>query len=218
MSGLVRSKWIIRLIACGVLGGLLLAFPPFHVIPLNLAREKAQAQAFDPVRFALQFWHEQLPGIFDSAHEAQVVLNAIRRDRKSAKALYGRVVGLDGPHHYLLRGTARIIAVSERKIELALTGNDSEQPDIVLVVSMIFGNEILNATGLVKHSQFKRTNEYNAVSAEVNKIVESKLVPAILKEAKVGSAIYFVGCSSKISDDDPMPIPMRLVPVKLEVQ
>ena len=218
MIELVQSKWILRLIACGVVGGLLLAFPPFHVVPLNLAKEKAQAQAFDPVRFALRFWQEQLPSTFDSAHEAQAVLDAIRRDRKSAKARYGRVVGLDGPHHYLLRGTALIIAVSERKIELALVGNDSERPDISLAVSMIFGNEVLNATGLVKHSQFKRTNEYNAVSAEVNRIVESELLPAFLKEAKVGSTVHFVGCSSKISDDDPMPIPMRLVPVKLEVR
>ena len=218
MIGVVRPKWILRLIACGVVGCLLLAFPPFHVVPLELAKERAQAQVFDPVRFALRFWQEQLPSTFDTAHEAQAVLDAIRRDRKSAKAQYGRVVGLGGPHHYLLKGTARIIAVTEREVELALVGNDSEQPDIVLAVSMIFGNEILNATGLVKHSQFKRTNEYNAISAEVNKIVESELAPAFLKEAKVGSTVSFVGCSSKISDDDPMPIPMRLVPVKLEVQ
>jgi predicted lipoprotein len=108
--------------------------------------------------------------------------------------------------------------LGERQVELALSGNDSEQTEIVLVTSMIFGNEILNATGLVKHSQFKRTNEYNAISAEVNRIVESELVPAFLEEAKVGSTVHFIGCSSKISDDDPVPIPMRLVPVKLEVQ
>ena len=218
MIGPVRSKWILRLIACGVVGCMLLVFPPFHFVPLELAKEKAQAQAFDPARFALRFWQEQLPTTFDSAHEAQVVLDAIRRDRKSAKARFGRVVGLGGPHHYLLRGTGRIIAVSGQKIELALVGNDSERPDIILAVSMIVGNEILNATGLVKHSQFKRTNEYNAVSAEVNRIVESELLPAFLKEAEVGSMVHFVGCSSKISDDDPMPVPMRLVPVGLEVQ
>ena len=218
MIGPARSKWVFRLIACGVVGGLLLAFPPFHVVSLELAKEEAQAQAFDPARFALQFWQEQLPSTFDNAYDAQVVLDAIRRDRKSAKARYGRVVGLSGPHHYYLKGSARIVAMSEREVELALGGNGSERADIVLAVSMIFGNEILNATGLVKHSQFKRTNEYNAVSAEVNKIVESELAPAFLEKAEIGATVQFVGCSSKISDDDPMPIPMRLVPVRLEVQ
>jgi len=218
MIGPDRSKWVFRLAVCGFVGVLLLVFPPFHIVSLESAREKAQAQTFDPAEFALRFWKEQLPSTLDSAYEATAVLDAIRRDRASAKAQYGRVVGLDGPHHYFLQGTGRIVALGERQVELALSGNDSERPDIVLAVSMIFGNEILNATGLVKHSQFKRTNEYNAVSAEVNKGVESELVPAFLEKAKVGSTVHFIGCSSKISDDDPMPIPMRLVPVKLEVQ
>jgi predicted lipoprotein len=218
MIGANRSKWILRLAACGIVGCLLIVFPPFHIVPLELAREKAQAQAFDPAEFALRFWQEQLPSALDNAHEAVTVLDAIRRDRTSAKARYGRVVGLGGPHHYFLKGTGKIVALGERWVELTLSGNDSERAEIVLVTSMIFGNEILNATGLVKHSQFKRTNEYNAVSAEVNEIVESELAPAFLEEAKVGSTVHFVGCSSKISDDDPMPIPMRLVPVKLEVE
>jgi predicted lipoprotein len=218
MTEPVRSKWILRLVVCGVVGCLLLVFPPFHIVPLEAAKEKAQTQAFDPAEFARRFWQEQLPSALGSAHEATAVLDAIRRDRTSAKARYGRVVGLDGPHHYFLKGTGKIVALGERQVELTLAGGDSERAEIVLVTSMIFGNEILNATGLVKHSQFKRTNEYNAVSAEVNKIVESELAPAFLKEAKVGSIVRFVGCSAKISDDDPMPIPMRLVPVKLEVR
>lgn len=218
MIGANRSKWVFRLAACGIVGSLLLVFPPFHIVPLELAKEKAQAQVFDPAEFALRFWQEQLPSALDDAYEVETVLDAIRRDRASAKTRYGRVVGLDGPHYYFLKGTGKIVAIGERQVELTLAGSDGERAEIVLVTSMIFGNEILNATGLVKHSQFKRTNEYNAVSAEVNKIVESELVPAFFKEAKVGSTVYFVGCSSKISDDDPMPIPMRLVPVKLEVQ
>lgn len=218
MIGTVQSKWIFRLSMCGIVGVLLLVFPPFHIVSLESARENAREQVFNPADFALRLWKEQLPSALDSTYEATEVLDAIRHDRASAKAQYGRVVGLDGPHHYFLQGTGRIVALSELQAELALSGKNNEQAEIVLVLSMIFGNEILNATGLVKHSQFKRTNEYNAVSAEVNKIVESELVPAFLEKAKVGSMVHFIGCSVKISDDDPMPIPMRLVPVKLEVQ
>jgi len=218
MIGRLQPKWIPRLIVCGVVGGLLVVFPPVRIVPLESARDKAQAQVFDPGQFALRFWQQQLPGALDDAHEAGIVIDAIRRDRKSAKEQYGRVVGLDGPHHYFLKGSARIIALHERQVELALDGNNSGRADIVLQTSMIFGNEILNATGLVKHSQFERTNDYNAISAEVNKIVESELAPPFLEEAKIDSTVRFVGCSSKISDDDPMPIPMRLVPVKLEVE
>ena len=94
MTGANRSKWILRLAACGIVGGVFLAFPPFHIVPLESAREKAQAQAFDPAEFALRFWQEQLPSALGHAHEAVTVFDAIRRDRPSAKARYGRVVGL----------------------------------------------------------------------------------------------------------------------------
>lgn len=215
---LVLKKPLLWLIAGCVIGGMLYAFPPFHIVPLDEARAKSQAQVFNANLFAVNFWQNQLTGSLDSAVEAREVLDAIRRDRQAAKNRYGRVVGLDGPHHYFLKGTGRIIAVHDRQVEISLNGNDTGRPDIILVTSMIFGNEILNATGLLNRSQFQRTNDYNAISAEVNKIVETQVVPPFLEKAKIGATVHFVGCSLKISDDDPTPIPMHLVPVKLEAE
>ncbi|MBN1763750.1 MAG: DUF2291 family protein [Sedimentisphaerales bacterium] len=218
MNRPVSSRWIPWFVVCCIIGGLLVVFPPFRMVSLDLARENAQAQAFNPHRFAVEFWHKQLIKSFDNAFEAEKVFDAMRRDRKAAKEQYARVVGLGGPHHYFLKGAGKVITVGKREVELSLVGNDVDGVDVVLVISMIFGNEVLNATGLVSRSQFPRTNDFNAISAEVNKIVETEIVPGFLEKAEVGSIVYFVGCSLKISDDDPIPIPMRLVPVKLEVE
>lgn len=212
------SRYIPCLIVCCVIGGLLLAFPPFRIVSLDEAKKNAQTQAFNPRQYAVKFWQNQLVKSFDDAFEAKTVLDAIGQDRKAAKEKYARVVGLGGPHHYYLKGTGKVIAVGETEVELTLVGNDGNDVDVILVISLIFGNEVLNATGLVSRSQFQRTNDFNAISAEVNKIVETEIAPEFLKKAEVGSIVHFVGCSVKTSDDDPIPIPMQLVPVKLEVQ
>lgn len=214
---LVLKKPLLWLIAGCVIGGMLYVFPPFHIVPLDEARAKSQAKVFNASSFAVNFWHNQLTGSLDSAIEAREVLDAIGRDRQAAKNRYGQVVGLDGPHHYFLKGTGRIITVHDRQVEISLNGNDTGRPDIILVTSMIFGNEVLNATGLLSRSQFQRTNDYNAISAEVNRIVETQVVPPFLEKAEIGATVHFVGCSLKICDDDPTPIPIHLVPVKLEV-
>lgn len=201
-----------------MIGGIVFIFPPFRIVPLDKARAKSQAQAFNAGRFAAQFWQSQLTGSLNTAFEAREVLEAIRRDRQSAKNRYGRIVGLGGPHHYFLKGTGRIIALREREAEINLDADNNSSPDIILMTSMIFGNEVLNATGLVNPSQFQRTNDYNAISAQVNRIVETQVVPPFLEKAKIGDTVRFIGCSVKVSDDDPVPIPMRLVPVKLEIE
>lgn len=211
-------KILLWFIAVCIIGIILILFPPFHIVPLDQARTAAQSHAFNPSRFAADFWKNQLTKSFDKAFEAEEVLDAIRLDYQAARLRYARVVGLGGPGHYFLKGSGRIIAVHQREVEIALDGNNSDQADIILLTSMIFGNEVLNATGLISRSQFPKTNDYNAISAQVNNIVETQVAPPFLEKAKVGANVQFVGCSTQISDDDPVPIPMRLVPVKLGVE
>ena len=81
---------------------------------------------------------------------------------------------------------------------------------------MIFGNEVLDATNIISRNQFKKTNDYNAVSAEINRMVQTQIAEPFLKQAKTGETIHFIGLAQTgIADEEP-PVPMRLVPVKLE--
>jgi predicted lipoprotein len=192
---------------------LLVCYPPIRVVGLNDARDTAALTAFNPGTFAAQFWDGKLAASLESADDAAVVIEAIRRDRNAAKKAYGRVVGLDGPHHFYIRGVATVVAIDDRAVRLKLVGDESTEPDVVLQTSMIFGNQVLNATGLIGRSQFSRTNDYNEVGAAVNQIVERRVIPALSADLKVGERVEFVGCSDEVSDDSPLPIPMRLIPV-----
>lgn len=216
MKRWLSAKMSIWLFAGGLIIGLFIAFPPFRIVSLEESRKRLNSGNFDPLEFARQFWQNELPSAMEKAVDAQEVLNVIRSDPKKAKTLYGRVVGLDGPCYYLLRGTGTITAINPRHIEVSL---DSENAgaEIILMTSMIFGNEVLDATNIISRSQFQKTNDYNAISAEINRMVETQIAEPFLKQEKPGETIHFIGCSTGITDED-IPVPMRLVPVKLEAE
>lgn len=209
------AKIAFSLIAGGLIIVLFFVFPPLKVVSLEEHKNRLTSGEFDPAAFARQFWQNDLPSTFKNAFDAQEVLNAVRNNPTDAKARYGRVVGLGGPCYYLLKGTGTITAIDPRQIEVSLDAEDTDA-EIILITSMIFGNEVLDATNIISRNQFKKTNDYNAVSTEINKIVETQIAEPFLQQVKTGDTIHFIGCSTAVTDDD-MPVPMRLVPVKLEV-
>jgi predicted lipoprotein len=218
MTAFASPKWAPWAGVCVASAILMIAFPPFRIVSLDEARKQAEAEAFNPKLFAADFWDNKLTKAFDQATTASVVLNTLRRDRKEAKEKYARVVGLGGPHHFFLSGSGKVVAIEERHIDIDLGKGAAGEAEVILATSHIFGNEVLNATGLISRSQFPRTNDYNEVSAEVNRIVVEQVVPAAIEQVRVGATVRFVGCSVQIADDDPLPIPMRLVPVSIELE
>ena len=212
----VTSKQKCLLLLAGLIIVFFIFFPPFRIVSLEESKVLDLADVFDPVKYARQFWQEQLPLSYKNAYDAQEVLNAVKNDLKDAKERYGQTTGLGGPCHFLLQDTGTITSIETRQIEVSLSTQDNDNK-IYLMTSMIFGNEVLNATNIISRSQFQKTNDYNAVSAEVNSIVEKELVKPFLSQVKIGDSISFIGCSEGITGSDSA-VEFLLVPVKLEVE
>jgi predicted lipoprotein len=210
------AKMITWMVAGGLIIGVSVMFPPFKIVSLEENRNRLNTGVFDPLVFARQFWQNELPQALKNAADAQEVLNAIRNNPVQAKSRYGRVIGLGGPCYYFLKGSGTITAIDTRQIKVSLDRQDSND-EIILLTSMIFGNEVLDATNIISRNQFKKINDYNAISTEINQMVEKQITEPFLKQAKTGDTIHFIGCSTAITDEDSA-FPMQLVPVKLEVE
>ena len=91
-----------------------------------------------------------------------------------------------------MKGTGTITAVNPRQIEVRLDSNNADA-EIILMTSMIFGNEVLDATNIISRNQFNKTNDYNAISTEVNRIVEIQIAEPFRKLAKTGETIVISG-------------------------
>jgi len=188
----------------------------FRVVPLDEARQLQESQVFDPKAFAEKFWAERLMRSLEDATDAAVLFAAIERDREAAEERYARTLGIGSVYYYYVGGVGDVLSVSEDSLELSLA-KDGTDTAIVIVTGNIFGNAIRNGTGLLDVSDFPNSRDFNNISREINRIVETRVVPPFLETVEVGARVRFVGCA-EIMDEDTDLHPMRLIPVVLEVQ
>jgi predicted lipoprotein len=190
------------------------AFPPFHVVPLDQARELRDEANFDAARFAERFWAEQLKPALPRAADAQTVLDVIDRDFPAAREKYGRTVGISNSYDIFIQGIGRVVHVDSKTVGLAVR-KDSAGPDVVLPIGMVFGNTVRDATGLLNMDHFPNSQHFNDLSAALNRIVETRVLPGLRDQARVGRIVRFAGCAD-VGRGARQRKPLKVVPVSVE--
>jgi predicted lipoprotein len=207
-------RWITGTTAVAGTAVLLYFVPLFHVVPRDQAGQRAAAAAYDPVAFVDRFWTEQLISGAARAVDAAELVAAVQRDRQLARETHGRRVGLGGAYYYLVAGSGRVVAVDNSSVGLALC-DDQQQVQVLLEAGPIFGNAVRDGTGLLDVNDFANSQDFNALSAEINRRIEQQVLPALRTGAAVGATVRFVGCA-EILDEDIDLSPLRIVPFLVE--
>jgi predicted lipoprotein len=189
-------------------------FPPFHIRSLKAVREAQANQQFNAAEFAARFWTEQLLPAADQAVDALTVLDKIASDPKSVREVYGRTVGVGSSYYLFLRGDGRVVSADDESIGLSLKP-EGDEAQIVIELGFVFGNAVRDATGLIKPSDYPNAQEYNEVSASLNSIVETNVLPQLQRTAKVGTRIPFAGCV-EVADEAMDLKPLKLVPIHVK--
>ena len=187
---------IVAGVACA---GLLVAFPPFRIVTkragdaptANAATGVAVAAAFDSAAFAGKFWSDQLVPAAARAPVATALLADLRRDPAVAAKAHSHRVGLGNAAYYFVRGIGRVTAVERSRLLVEIDGTI-----IALRTGPVFGNVVRDGCGLLDVNQVPGLTEFNALSAELNRLVEERVQP-VLKGATVavGATISFAGCA-----------------------
>ncbi|MCU0978376.1 MAG: DUF2291 domain-containing protein [Pirellulaceae bacterium] len=209
-----RRQWIIVAVVAVATAVLLYFLPLFHVVPLDQARQRSEGKAIDPAAFVDRFWTERLiPGATQAVDAAELV-TAIGQDRKSAWRAHGRSVGVGGAYYYFVAGTGRVISVEQDSVRLSLRDG---QPllQVSLEAGKIFGNAVRDGTGLLSINDFPNSQDFNALSSEINLRIEQQVLPALRKQARVGATVHFVGCAEIVDEDTDLD-PLRIVPFLVE--
>ena len=204
---------IIILISFSVL---CLFFPLFHIVPLKRAETEKSEGAFDAAKFADSLWSEKLAKSFDHATDAKELLAAIRTDPAAAQKKYARTLNLGGGYFYYLRGEGRVMATNDSGLSLVITPG-ATNAEVTLETGMIFGNAVRDGTGLLNASDYPNLQDFNNISAGLNKLVEARVLPVLRDHPSVGSTIHFVGCA-EVDDETTDLNPLQVVPVQAEVE
>jgi predicted lipoprotein len=210
-----QRRWTIGAAVAAGMAVLVYFFPLFHVVPLSESGPDSNEAAFDASAFVDQFWTERLvPGTVRAVDAAELIA-AIERDRETARKKYGRSVGLGSAFYYFVRGTGRVVSVEKNSVGLSLHA-DQSTVQVSLQTGNIFGNAVRDGTGLLDVNNFANSQDFNALSSEINRRIEERVLPALRKRAAVGDQVRFIGCA-EIMDEETDLHPLQIVPVVAEV-
>jgi len=191
-------------------------FPLFHIVPLQAVTAQKAAAAFDPAAFAERFWNGQLLKSLDSAVSADELLPAIQSAPAAAKKKFSRSVGVTESYTYFLRGQGRVLVASEDEVSLAMTPG-ATNAEVALQTGLLFGNAIRDGTGLLNVSDYPNSQDFNAISQALNRIVETQVQPKLRQRASVGAVVKFTGCA-EVNDESADLKPLRVVPIQARVE
>jgi predicted lipoprotein len=205
--------WLILIVATA---GICWRFPLFHVVSLQRATEEKAAATFNPTAFAEKFWNEKLLKSLDRAVETEVLFPAIQANPSAAKKNFSRGVGVSESYTYFLSGRGHVVAVRKDEILLAVTAGTTNA-EVALQTGLLFGNAIRDGTGLLNVNDYPNSQDFNAISEALNRIVETRVQPKLREVARAGAVIRFTGCA-EVNDESTDLKPLKVVPIQAEVQ
>jgi predicted lipoprotein len=210
------------------------AFPLFHVVPLapsssddrpplpSSSAEQGTAPVpganavSDFTLLAAKIWKSDLLPAASRATELTTLLPALRASADTARTRFGKSPGV-GAYYYFVRGSGKIVGQERSSLRVVVDGAENEI--VALRVGPVFGNTVRDGTGLLDVNAFSGLQEFNALSAELNALVEKNVLPVLRENAIVGALVQFVGCAeAPESAADVGETVLTIVPLVAEVR
>lgn len=190
--------------------------PPFRVVSLDgngqMPKAAGESVAFDALDFSQRYWLETLEPSFGEATDLLELVEAVSSDAEKARTRFGRQTGEGAAVYYFAGGEGIVRSLKGRRATLDVQGVQVT----LLVAGPVFGNTVRDGTGLLNVNELPGLEEFNAVSAELNKKVEGEVMPPLKDIVQVGVRLSFVGCSKAPESLGAGPV-LEFTPLRVEV-
>jgi predicted lipoprotein len=183
----------------------------------KLEEKKATVQAnHDPVQFARTFWKDRFNNYLDSAVDIKIFSTLLNDDPAIAFTKYAKTQGIGNTSCFLLKGRGQVTSVQEDHVVVSLdSGSDARE--VELNTGLYFGNAVRDVTGMIKMGDFGNTIDYNSVSAELNKIVQSEVIKGFKATVEKGHSVDFIGCAEINKEQVGITNGFKLLPLKISI-
>lgn len=172
-------------------------FPLFHIVTLTpAAPSETSASAvpgvFNPVAKAADIWTHDLPAATEKATDLAQLSSLLRAQPDEAKKQFAKSSGL-GAAYFFVRGSGKVAKRERNVLHVAIDGAPGEI--VALRIGPIFGNTVRDGCGFLDLNNFPGLTEFNALSSELNALVEKNILPSLREGAVEGTGITFTGCA-----------------------
>ena len=170
---------------------------------------KTAAGTVDSTNFTEKVNNIILKGVLENSllTEESQLIKQLNNNLTNAKKELGNRLGIGESAYFLVKGKSTISSINENEIQLA---NGS-----VIDTQFIFGNEIRDASRLVKLEDFKSQKDLNALTEALNKQVREVIIPQEIKGLKVGDNISYIGACEVAPTDIPVKA-LTIYPVEIK--
>lgn len=169
---------------------LLVAYNSVYFKKLEEVKAEQTARTFNAASYAQNFWDKKLTPSLNNATAIDKLIPMLTNDPANTFNSYSHALGIGNLRYFLIQGKGTIAAIDADDITVSITGLPGQK--VKIATEYIFGNAARDATGLININEFNNTMDFNNVSAEINAIIRTKVLPR-LKHAKVGNSISFTG-------------------------
>lgn len=199
-----------------ILAFLAIAYHSVYFRKLDAYKALLSSKEFNAGEYAKSFWTKKLLPAVGGAIDINQLWNRLEADAPKAFKDYGHVLGISNERFFLVHGTGVVLAINENDISV-LVGTDSIKRPVKIETEFIFGNAVRDASGLIDINEFSNTMDFNNVSAEINKIIRTDVVPLLRSEVKKDMQIDFVGAIKlnqehlNLSEIETIPIQIKII-------
>lgn len=195
---------------------LILLFAGYHSVffrKLDEVRAEKSKKAFDPAEYAKGFWEKKLLPNLDQGIGLSELIDLLLMEPDKAFEDYSHALGIGNIRYFLVKGKAHVTEVREDEILVNLNG--PEPISFRIATEFIFGNAVRDASGLISINEFNNTMDFNNVSAEINQLIRTEVIPAIKDKVKVGDGLVFYG-AIELNKQHLDLTDLELIPIRIE--
>jgi predicted lipoprotein len=175
-----------------IIAVVIVVFAAYNMVYFRkLSEVKASASKnFDAEGYARTFMEKKLPVAAAKAIDIDALLAQLKTDPDKAFEDHGHALAIGSTRFFMVKGQGTITEITSDDVILK-TALDTNK--ISIATEFVFGNALRDASNQVNINDFSNTLDLSNVSAEINKIIRTKVLPPFKTQAKKGDKVTFTG-------------------------
>ncbi len=194
---------------------LLVLYNSVYFKKLDEVKAASASKEFNAPVYAQNFWSNKLMPGLSKASEINHLVSLLKADPENTFTTYSHALGIGNITYFLVSGKGEVTAINESSVSVMIKG-DSSQQVIQIATDYIFGNAVRDASGAVNINEFTNTMDFNNVSAEINKIIRTEVLPPFKQLVKKGSIVEFTG-AIELNKEHVKLDNIEVIPVSLKI-
>jgi predicted lipoprotein len=181
----------------------------------RLSEVKASSTSFDAKTYAKKYFNNKLIPSLDDAVEINQLVSLLQNNKEQTFEKYSHALGIGNIRYFLIKGEGQVMSINENNVSV-LAKADTNQKLLRIATEFVFGNAIRDASGKIDINEFSNTIDFNNVSAEINKIVRTKVLPPFKGTVKKGDTVQFAG-AIELNKEHLNMEDIEVIPVQLKI-